>query len=234
MKNLNFSNLVKDKLTGEEAGRLMLKDQLSLYMAALNDKDVLSGKKKPEALLSENDIKAIINKISGEYNIENYNNYIKLERFLGSSVLSQVGNTYEIDVNLWKMMFFFYTRETMPFKVTEEEQVAFFLKMINHVNDNIKEFLFYSAVFQLISAFTKVDEIGYLPNALPEDLIKMANSAIEAFNILKKTDLPAIIDTPISEENICQALNSIRNISDLFNENYLRELLIPEEVSSFV
>lgn len=224
---LNFSNLIKDKLTGEELGKLMLKDSMSIYMQGLTDKDVLSGKKEPTHLLKEYEVKDMINKLSGDYNIKVYNNYRELLNCIRNFAISQIACKYEIEVASWKLAFCFFARDKFP--ITSED-ILHLKKAIIELNDYIRGLFFYTAVFQLIAEFTKISDISYLPLALPEDLVKIVNILIEGYNYANKADLPMIEVNPISEERIHQALEEIKSISDLYNENTLRELLIPEEV----
>lgn len=94
---MNINKIIKQGLTGEEVGKLMIKDLAFMY------KQVLEGEKEPKNILSQAEIKALVDSVKTNKDIRDYNNYKKLFDYLKN--LSPIFSIHNLDAEsmYWKL-----------------------------------------------------------------------------------------------------------------------------------
>ncbi len=223
MKKVNLNTLLKEKLTGAELGKLMLKDCITGIISGLRNKDIMEGKKSQERLLSPAESKDLVNSLTGTFNIQTYNNYLELYEYIRDISIMQISYGLKIELELWKLAFRIQGRDRIPIE-TEDEKIM--SDNIIKLNKIIQNFYFIEAVKELIAEFTGVYEILQTLTAFPDDMVTYINQLIDLCNLFKKADiLPMIEVNPISEEEIKQALTQIKYVETLYNADKLKELL---------
>ncbi len=227
MRKLNFNNIVKDKLTGHELGKLLIKDCITGIISAYNDKDIMAGTKPEEHILDTFEINNLIDGLTGTYNIQIYKDYREIWKFLSDISVMQMIYAYVIEIAFWKLTSAISHHDTCPL---EDDEIDGMIKAINETNENIKKFFLLEAIKELIARYTQVYEILQTMTAFPEDLFLYANMLIDKYNVLyKQADiLPIVKMCPITEEKIQEVLGKINEVSILYNMKKLEELLLLE------
>jgi len=224
MKKLNFSTMTK--FTGDEVGKLMLKDYLTGIISGLNDRDIAEGNKPVIHLLEEAEIDQIMNNLTGTFNIAIYNDYRELMIFIKNISIEQMIYAYSIEIGLWKLAHRIQCRDRFPI---EEEDIKGMEKAVNELNKTVKKFFFIEAVKEVMAEFTQIEEILHTLTAFPDDLFQYVNHLIDGYNLINRADiLPMIEKTPVTEEKIREALKEIQEVSTLYDEKILKVLLVPE------
>jgi len=227
MRKLNFNNIVKDKLTGHELGKLLIKDCITGIISAYNDKDIMGGTKPEEHILNTYEINNLIDGLTGTYNIQIYKDYREIWKFLSDISVMQMIYAYVIEIAFWKLTSAISHHDTCPL---EDDEIDGMIKAINETNENIKKFFLLEAIKELIARYTQVYEILQTMTAFPEDLFLYANMLIDKYNVLyKQADiLPIVKMCPITEEKIQEVLGKINEVSTLYNMKKLEDLLLSE------
>lgn len=94
---MNINNIIKQGLTGEEVGKIMIKDLALMYG------QILAGEKEPRNILSQAEIKALVDSIKTNKDIRDYNNYKKLFDYLKSLPLLFGINNLDAESMYWKL-----------------------------------------------------------------------------------------------------------------------------------
>lgn len=134
-----LDNLIKNKkLTGAEVGRLVLSNTINAYSRALK------GEKNPKPLFSQASLDNMVNQIEGIHNIEVYNRYIALGRWIEEETIRNTGYYYSIQSSIRGYMLDLtasYTAEkyladinARPLVMTQEEYDK-------TINDLLEEYL---------------------------------------------------------------------------------------------
>ncbi|MEG3259107.1 hypothetical protein RFK12_10910 [Streptococcus suis] len=122
--------------TGEEVGRLILKNSIHSYTEAMK------GNRKPKPIFSQNELEAMVSNISydNRMNGEIYNRYIALEHWLGkyvaitnsiySTSLSEIKTITIIAENIKNIQDGFYDRSRLPIITTREQFEKDTLKLL--------------------------------------------------------------------------------------------------------
>ncbi len=228
MKKLNFDAIVKDKLTGDEIGKLMIKDCITGIISGLKDRDIAEGRKPQEHILEISEQNILIDKLTGEFNIKTYRAYRELWKYITDISIMQMTFAFTIEIALWKIAFTLQSRDRIPI---EDEDINILKTNINNLGESINQFFFYEAVKKLIAGYTQIYEILQTMTAFPDDLFQYVNHVIDGYNLIKKADiLPMICKYTVPEEQIQKALKEVREVSNLYNNEWLKELLVPEMV----
>jgi len=226
MKKLNFDAIVKDKLTGDEIGKLMIKDCITGVISGLNDRDVAEGRKPQTHIMEISEQNKLIDGLSGVYNIKIYREYRDLWKYLTDISIMQMTFAFTIEIALWKIAFTIQSRDRIPI---EDEDINIMRTIIDNLKGNIIQFFFYEAVKKLIAGYTQIYEILQTMTDFPDDLFQYVNHLIDGYNLINRADiLPMIEKTPVTEEKIREALKEIQEVSTLYDEKILKVLLVPE------
>lgn len=227
MKKLNFNNIVKDKLTGHELGKLLIKDCITGIISGFNDKDIMEGNKPQEHILDTAEINKLIDGLTGTFDIQTYKDYREVWKFLSDISVMQMIYAYVIEIAFWKLTSAISHHETCPI---EDDEIDGMIKAINKTNVNIKKFFLLEAIKKLIARCTQVYEILQTMTAFPEDLFLYTNLLIDKYNLCyRQADiLPIVKMCPITEEKIHEVLGKINEVSTLYNVKKLEELLLSE------
>ena len=122
--------------TGEEVGRLILKNSIHSYTEAMK------GVRNPKPIFSQNELEAMVSNISydNRMNGEIYNRYIALEHWLGkyvaiansihSTSLSEIKTITIIAENIRNIQESFYDRSRLPIITTREQFEKDTLKLL--------------------------------------------------------------------------------------------------------
>ena len=122
--------------TGEEVGRLILKNSIHSYTEAMK------GVRNPKPIFSQNELEAMVSNISydNRMNGEIYNRYIALEHWLGKRVaitnsvystsLSEIKTITIIAENIRNIQESFYDRSKLPIITTREQFEKDTLKLL--------------------------------------------------------------------------------------------------------
>lgn len=122
--------------TGEEVGRLILKNSIHSYNEAMR------GVRNPKPIFSQNELEAMVSNISydNRMNGEIYNRYIALEHWLGKRVaitnsvystsLSEIKTITIIAENIRNIQESFYDRSRLPIITTREQFEKDTLKLL--------------------------------------------------------------------------------------------------------
>lgn len=122
--------------TGEEVGRLVLKNSIHSYTEAIK------GNRNPKPIFSQNELEAMVSNISydNRMNGEIYNRYIALEHWLGkyvaitnsiySTSLSEIKTITIIAENIRNIQEGFYDRSRLPIITTREQFEKDTLKLL--------------------------------------------------------------------------------------------------------
>jgi len=225
MKKLNFDAFAKGKLTGDEIGKLMIKDCITGIISGLNDRDIAEGRKPQTHIMEISEQNKLIDGLSGVYNIKIYREYRDLWKYLTDISIMQMTFAFTIEIALWKIAFTIQSRDRIPI---DSEGINFIKNAVNDLRDNINQFFFYEAVKKLIAEYTQIYEILQTMTAFPDDLFHYVNLLIDSYNLLKGKDiLPMIEKVIVTEEKIQEALKEIKEVSTLYNETALKALLMP-------
>lgn len=225
MKKLNFDNIVNGKLTGDEIGKLMIKDCITGIISGLNDRDIAEGRKPQEHILEISEQNKLIDKLAGSYNIQTYREYRELWKYLTDISIMQMTFAFTIEIALWKIAFTIQSRDRIPI---EDEDINIMKMIVNDLKSSISQFFFYEAVKTLIAKYTQVHEILQTLTAFPDDLFQYVNHLIDGYNLINRADiLPMMEKAPITEEKIQEALKEIKKVSILYDEKTLQALLMP-------
>ncbi|GEM_PF-7030160 len=223
MKKLNFSTMTK--FTGDEIGKLMIKDCITGIISGLNDRDIAEGRKPQEHILEISEQNMLIDKLTGGFNIKTYREYRELWKYLTDISIMQMTFAFTIEIALWKIAFTIQSRDRIPI---EDEDINIMKMIVNDLKSSISQFFFYEAVKTLIAKYTQVHEILQTLTAFPDDLFQYVNHLIDGYNLINRADiLPMIEKTPVMEEKIREALKDIQEVSTLYDEKTLKALLMP-------
>lgn len=217
MKNIDLMSMTKGKLSGEEMGKLIMKHYFT---------DLLEGEKNNPVSLQE--LKRIVNTLQGSRNIEIYKQYEKLLQFLVQESIRMDDYRLKMELMLWKVSFLLTYSLTSKAKPYEPKEIEGLTIMIYSINDMIKQFFFLQAIMELIIKITKIEEIYCFFSTFPVRLIKATNKLIE----ITEESLPLIKYNVMTPETFKKALAGVGDISDLQDEEKMRELLgIPESLN---
>ncbi len=113
----DINQIIKSgKLTGEEVGRLMIKDMIALYEEALKDRAILEGRKEAKGILTYAQRTALVNGLNTKEDILTYNEYKGLHDYLNK--VPAVFDVYQLDAEATFWRLYHLLRE---FKHAEEE-----------------------------------------------------------------------------------------------------------------
>ncbi len=232
MKKLNFDAIVKDKLTGDEIDKLMIKDCITGIISALKDRDIAEGRKPQEHILEIPEQDKLIDGLSGDYNIKTYKDYRELWKYLTDISIMQMTFAFTIEIALWKIAFTIQSRDRIPI---EDEDINIMKSIVNDLKGSINQFFFYEAVKKLIAKYIQIHEILQTLTAFPDDLFQYVNHLIDGYNLINRAEiLPMIDKTPIMEDKIREALKEIKKVSTLYDEKTLQALLMPVEETCLI
>lgn len=229
MKKINLNSLVKEKLTGDEVGRLMMMDSLSLYKSAMEDIDVAEERRPPKTLFSENEAKQIKGNLNDPFSIEKYNSYCDLLHFLKYNKLESMIAGYEIEILLWRLAFIFSSNkkrtESNLYSIEILIQIAIF---------KIKMVLFFNTLVDLAIKLTDIPDLQLLKSTLPEDLLPSINGFLNLVNEENDIKLTNIIlseiHQPLKENSESEkVLTEITRVSDLYEKKEKLKTLIMGE-----
>lgn len=215
MKNFDLMNMTKGKLSGEEMGKFIMKHYFT---------DLLEGEKNNPVSLHE--LKRIVNTLQGSRNIEVYKQYESLLQFLVHESICMDDYRLKLELMLWKISCLLVSIPShRPF---EPEDIKGLTVMICNINDLIKQFFFIQSIMELVIKITKIEEISCFFCTFPLKLIRVTNGLIE----LSGEKLPFIKYNVMTPETFKKALGGVGDISDLQDEEKMRELLgIPESLN---
>lgn len=134
-----LDNLIKNKkLSGAEVGRLVLSNTINVYSRALN------GEKEPKPLFSQARLDSMINRIEGSHDIQVYNRYIALGRWIEKEAVRATGYYYSFQSGIRGYMLGIsasYTAEKYLADVNARPLVMTQEEYNKTVNDLLKDFL---------------------------------------------------------------------------------------------
>lgn len=100
-----LTNLLnKGKLTGEEVGRLMIKDLLEIYKEARNNPDVLNGKKDAKGILTAAERQIMVDRLDTREDIRAYNEYRALYEYITKDATRLDLYHKEVQIALWRLI----------------------------------------------------------------------------------------------------------------------------------
>lgn len=98
------SILNKGKLTGEEVGRLMIKDLLEIYKEARNNPDALNGKKDVKGILTAAERQIMVDRLDTREDIRAYNEYRALYEYITKDATRLDLYHKEVQIALWRLI----------------------------------------------------------------------------------------------------------------------------------
>jgi len=100
----DINQIIKSgKLTGEEVGRLMIKDLTALYKEASNDRDILNGDKEASGLLTPTQRTAMVDGLSNSEDIRTYNDYRALHGYLTTEGMTFTIHQLDAEAIFWRL-----------------------------------------------------------------------------------------------------------------------------------
>ncbi len=216
MKKLNFDKILKDKITGGEMGKFLIKNFIS---------ELTEGEENNP--ISHGEFKKILSNLHGQYNIDTYNKHYHLLHFFTFQGVNVNDYRAQMEILLWKISFLLtYVSSNRPLEV---EDLKGLTMMIYKTSEFIKQFLFLQAIVNMAVEFTKMEELYYFLRSFPKQLIETVNKLIE----LSGEDLPVIEIYIPSAENIKKALEEVKDLSDLYDTDKMRQLLGVTEITEY-
>ncbi len=214
MKKFDFAGISKGKLTGKEAGKLLIKHYFS---------ELLDGKDKTP--MTHDELKKTVNGIQGSFNIDTYHEYEEILKFLVNQSIYMSEHRNKIEIILWKLSFLLTSRNFYVKKPFDEEETKGLISMVHEANDLIKEFLFIQAMLEIIRKITGIEEISCFFLSSPYQHTRVVNRIIVDFMpdmpLIEFSDILSIISN-----NLEKTLPEVTDISDLYNEDKMRILLL--------
>lgn len=208
MKKFDLAGITRGKLSGSEMGKYLIKHYFT---------NLLRGKENNPVTLDE--LKRVVNTLEGEYNIETYRKYEELLQFLMYESIYVEDYFNRIELNMWKIsLLITQIPSQRPF---EPEDITGFTSLIYETMDLSKELAFINAIFEMAIKYTGIDFFQCLMKKAPVQMNRVTNHYI----FFSGTGLPLIKLYQITHETIEEALETVKDISDLYNEDKLKELL---------
>jgi len=99
---MNIDKIIKNGLTGEEVGKIMIKDLAWMYEKGTNDEAILRGEKELKHSLSQSEMKKLVDSLNTNKDIKAYNNYKKLHDYLNSLPSTFAINNLDAESMYWK------------------------------------------------------------------------------------------------------------------------------------
>lgn len=203
MKNINF----KGKVTGEEAGKFMLKDQIAFYHNLIkNNEDIKKGELDPEevpGLFTPSELKRMVDGIQDNFNGGIYNEYVKICKRIKILLLCHSMYYYKLEANCLKLVLFLNSLVSIEYSAREEElsnDGEFIFKnypnrlknilndkeamenirgKIEELKEEIRDFFVRVAIFDLLADYTSVEELKELVTPFPYSFVENINISIE-------------------------------------------------------
>ncbi len=239
---MNINKIIKQGLTGEEVGKLMIKDLAFMY------KQVLEGEKEPKNILSQAEIKALVDSVKTNKDIRDYNNYKKLFDYLKN--LSPIFSIHYLDAeSMWWKLYNIITKlhnaEKLNYVLRFKPQIKNTLLkkeymaenilneykyiipvILDRIKEGVKESLVIKETLKLLSEYIDIPEIEIMVGEVTLiDNIILLNDVMESIQEVifrpgdaseLKKELKEVLK-PIKTEDLKPTPEAIKKANKLIN-----------------